>query len=91
MIVNDTPEGYAVKVYVNATDKFMSGWGRAPGLSYYCVACDSYEVAEDVERRMGYRDDFKRVMLSDKPRTGGASDHTHIVPASQFTYQPKFN
>lgn len=90
MIVNDTPgTPYAkARIFVNATDSFLSGWGLAPGSSYYSVACLTYEEADDVERRMGTRNDFKRVAISSKPRTGGASCHTHIVPAPKFSYRP---
>lgn len=74
--------------YVVATDSFMGGWGMAPGKSYYAVACTTLGEAEDVERRMRTRSDFKRVRLCGpkwRPRLH-SGDHLRIVPFEQFTY-----
>ena len=81
----------ATSWYVNATDRFMSGWGHAPQTSYFCVACPSLEVAEEVMQRMHTRDEMKRVDTSQRPRRGGAGCHTSIIWHESFTYQPTYN
>ena len=79
----------ATTCYVNATDSFMSGWGEAPALSYFCVACPDLETANEIEWRMDRRDEFKRVAISSNPRTGGGGCHTSIIWHKSFTWQPQ--
>jgi len=49
--------------FVVATDKFMSGWGNAPGRSFFAVPCESLEQAEIVEDNMHHRSEMKRVRI----------------------------
>ena len=84
-----TPEQKAnVKLYVCATDKFMSGWGQAPNRSLYCVACETEEQAVDVYNRMKCRTDMKRVRITKNPSRAHKEDHLKIVWHTEFTYQP---
>lgn len=65
---------------VVATDSFMSGWGHAPGKSYFAVPCASLEQAEIVEENMRHRSEMKRVRIVYKdyrPRLR-AGDHLSI-------------
>jgi hypothetical protein len=64
-------------IYVNMTDKAMSGWGEARGgFSYYCVACDTWDQAEAIEKAAHDRKEMIRIATSDKPRYGHG--HTRI-------------
>lgn len=74
------------RYYVMATDTFMSGWGLAPGKSFYGVACDTLDQASDVERRMKTRPEFKRVRICVTPTKTTSRDHLHVVPFAAFTY-----
>jgi hypothetical protein len=47
--------------FVIATDKFLSGWGRAPRKSVVAVPFTSEEDKEDVLRRMRRRTEMIRV------------------------------
>lgn len=57
-----TPEQVAATIgFVVATDSFMSGWGHAPGHSYFAVPFSSYESGRIVEANMRARREMKRV------------------------------
>lgn len=65
-------------MYVNMTDKFMSGWGLAHnGNSYYCIQCDTYEQAHAVMKAAEERSEMKRIAISDLPRRSSGS-HTSV-------------
>jgi hypothetical protein len=73
-----------------ATDKFLSGWGNAPGRSLVACPVTSAEDSEIVERRFNLRSDFKRVRwVSGKnfyPRMSDR-DHLHIYDTkTSFRY-----
>lgn len=58
-------------LYVNMTDKFLSGWGQAKGgNAVLCIACKDYDTAERIERAALRRPEMKRVAIADKPRKG---------------------
>lgn len=65
------------------TDRFMSGWGSAPGTSYAAWACEE-GVAGIVENWVRNRRDQMRVrVVYDSPQRryrprGGDGDHLHI-------------
>ena len=67
-------------VLVVGTDRFMSGWGNAPGTSYAAWACLPADT-ETIAHRIRARSDMKRVRVVDsrnyrpKLRQG---DHFHI-------------
>ena len=74
-------------MFVNMTDKFMSGWGGAKGgKSYMAVLCTdlpSYtaaEVAGAILYAAQDRKEMRRVDVGKKPRTGKGS-HTQITEA----------
>lgn len=48
-------------VYVVATDRFMSGWGEAPGRSIVAVECHTSEEVDFAMRVMESRDEMMRV------------------------------
>ena len=78
--------------FVVATDSFMSGWGQAPGKSYFAVPVRNAEQAEIVEANMEHRSEMKRVrfVLADyRPRLR-AGDHLSIraLDDSARFYQP---
>ena len=50
-------------LFVVALDKFMSGWGGAPGRSYFAVPCASLEQAKIVQANMRHRSEMTRVRL----------------------------
>lgn len=83
---NDVPKDYGQIGYMVATDSFMSGWGKAPYMSYYAVAVRSMKEARSVEERMDMRSDFIRVRYNLKPPKGSPGCHLHIVPFEQFHY-----
>jgi hypothetical protein len=65
--------------YVNMRDKFMSGWGCAPGNSYKVVACDTLEQAEAIEQAARQRPEMRAVSIADKPRRARSSrDHVSL-------------
>lgn len=76
------------RYFVNVTDKAMSGWGKAPDRSFYCIACPDMETAQEVESRCDQREEFKRVAIADKPRRGGAGCHQSITWHESFTWRP---
>ena len=64
-----------------ATDRFMSGWGHAPGRSIVAVPCVSADDAEKVERRLTLRPEMKRVRWVPGSRYRpqlATGDHLHI-------------
>ena len=67
-------------ILVIGTDRFMSGWGQAPGTSYAAWACRPHEYQE-VKRAIRARSDMRRVRVVDgrtyRPR-GRTGDHFHI-------------
>jgi len=58
--------------YVNMTDKFMSGWGMAKGMTNkLIIECQTIEQAEQIERVARYRDEMKYVNIrTTKPHYG---------------------
>ena len=70
-------------IYVNMTDPFMSGWGQAPGRSYYCILCDNMTQAAAIERA-AMQADMKRVAIAAKPRKGGQGDNVKITHVSEL-------
>ena len=69
------------KGFVVATDKFMSGWGSAPGKSYVAVPFISAEDRERIEIRMRRRPEMKRIRIvyGKKYRPSlHSGDHLHI-------------
>ena len=83
MIRDDrTDEEKAATVgFMVATDRFMSGWGHAPGRSIVAVPCVSADDAATVERRLILRSEMKRVRWASgntyRPKLR-AGDHLHI-------------
>lgn len=72
----------ATTEYVNATDSFMSGWGKAKGgKSHFCIACETPEQAELAEHWLAEREEMKNVRRSTKPRCQySVRDHVSIRP-----------
>jgi hypothetical protein len=58
-------------VYVAMTDRFMSGWGCAEGLTNrHVILCDDYTEAVAIAERAEARPEMLRVsILTTKPRT----------------------
>lgn len=65
--------------YVVGTDRFMSGWGEAPGTSYYAVAVSSTDEREIVEANMRGRSEMLRVRFNLRPPRARSGDHVSIV------------
>lgn len=66
--------------FVVATDRFMSGWGQAPGRSLVAVPVTSYEDQKDVTETLERRPEMLRVrfcMKTYRPRLY-QGDHLHI-------------
>ncbi len=54
----------ATAFFVVATDRFMSGWGRAQGgRSLFAVPCKDMAQARIVEENMRHRSEMKRVRI----------------------------
>ena len=69
----------STQFFVNATDRFMSGWGQARGgLSYFCIACDTDAQVDLAETWLRSRDEMKSVFVSSTPRKR-KDCHTSIV------------
>lgn len=52
------------KVYVTATDKFMSGWGRAENkINKLVIECDNYDEASLVHDKLLNRGEMKYVNI----------------------------
>ena len=66
-------------MYVNMTDKALSGWGKAPGKSFYCVKCETEPQAYAILKAARERSEMIRIAYSDKPRRGGFRDHVKII------------
>ena len=68
--------------YVSMTDRFMSGWGRAEGMTNrHVILCDDIDDAYRIERLACRRDEMKRVPITrHKPRTrsGGLYSWQHV-------------
>lgn len=69
-------EHHTHRCVVVALDKFMSGWGKAPGKSWACWACRP-EDREQVERWVRGRDELRRVRVGDPPKPS-LRDHVHV-------------
>jgi len=52
--------------FVVATDRFMSGWGGAPGRSLFAVPFDSWELAHVIKDNMRHRSEMMRVRVVGK-------------------------
>ena len=82
-----TPEEIArTRGFWVATDRFMSGWGHAPGRSL--VACPVFDGDDyhTVQRVFENRTDFQRVrfcLRNYRPRLH-PGDHLHIYGGSSF-------
>jgi hypothetical protein len=74
--------------YVVATDRFMSGWGKAPARSLLAIGCASWEQVFDVERRMLRHSEMSRVRVNVHLPRIGRGDHLSVVWYESFTYQP---
>ncbi len=67
------------KYFVNATDRFMSGWGKAEGgNSYFCIAVADHAQAMAAMEWLDGREEMKCVRDSLRPRRAKGS-HTSIV------------
>lgn len=70
--------------YVNMTDSFMSGWGKAGGgKSYLSIMCDNYEQAEAIAKAAEDRSEMKHVAVANEPRRGAGS-HTSVKHAADL-------
>ena len=62
----------ASEIWVNMTDSFMSGWGKAKGVNNaYCIKCESYEQAEAILKAAQDRREMKRAAIAGRPRKAG--------------------
>jgi hypothetical protein len=73
--------------YVYAQDKFMSGWGGAPGRSFYALAVDSPGEADVVRGNLHNRSEMTRIKFTEsliplkhRLRSG---DHLRVVGKKQ--------
>ncbi len=66
-------------LYVRMTDKFMSGWGQARGMTnVMVVACETPEQAEAVEKAARERSEMRRVEIClSKPRNRPGILYSH--------------
>ncbi len=81
--------------FIIATDKFMSGWGDAPGKSVVAIPFVSCEDMEVVRERMERRAEMKRIRVvynkNYRPRLY-KGDHLHIYNTStSFRYHIQYN
>ncbi len=81
--------------FVVATDSSLSGWGQAPGRSFFAVAVSTIEESRIVEENMQWRSEMKRVRVvgADWRPKAGAGDHLSIVgkhEASRFFEPGRF-
>lgn len=52
------------KYYITATDKFMSGWGKATNkINKVVSGTNNYSEAESIERKFKNRPEFKNVNI----------------------------
>ena len=70
MIITSQKEIPDAPFYVTTTDKFMSGWGMAKGLTNRLIfVCESLDEAETVNKNCMNRSDQKNVRVcTAKPR-----------------------
>jgi len=68
------PWGFIIMI-----DNFMSGWGKAPGRSYYAVAVDSQEEADMVTDNADKRSEMKSIRLRRKLPKLAPDDHLAVV------------
>lgn len=62
-------------IYVNMTDKALSGWGPARnGRSILCIECETRAQADAIEAAAWDRREMRNVTRSDKPRRGRNGD-----------------
>lgn len=68
------------KGFVVATDSFLSGWGQAPGTSYYAIAVDTdLEAYIVMDNNLKARPEMKRVRFNLSLPKGGPRDHLVIT------------
>jgi hypothetical protein len=72
-------EKAATRGFVVATDKFMSGWGLAPGRSLYALAVTANDgQIETVTNNMSRRSEMKRVRFNLRLPKLRRGDHLSI-------------
>jgi hypothetical protein len=55
------------KFWVTMTDKFMSGWGKAQGMTNkMIIECDNYKQAQQIEQAANRRSEMKYVNICSK-------------------------
>jgi len=76
----------AQKIYVAATDKFMSGWGRAEGkINRIVFECDGWDEANRVADMLEARGDMIRVRTSmRRPSYPTQSHYTQYKTPAEF-------
>ena len=75
------------KIYVWATDKFLSGWGVAEGKIHKQVAvCDNWDEADKIIAGFTKSNDFKSVGYSTKKPSWNQSRYTSTFrPGKEWT------
>lgn len=56
-------EKAATRFFAVGTDSFMSGWGQAPGTSYFALPCKDAKEAKVCAENLKQRGDMKRVRI----------------------------
>lgn len=51
------------RCFAVGTDSFMSGWGHAPGKSYFALPCKDWREAQTCAENLRRRGDMKRVRV----------------------------
>lgn len=76
----DTRPAKEISLWLVATDKFMSGWGMAPGSSYVAYPADNLTMTQrnNLESWMDERSDFIRVRTNSNLPRGRDGDHLSI-------------
>lgn len=69
--------------FIVATDRFMSGWGHAPGRSYFAVAFSTWDEAATVEANMRRRSEMKRVRVVGADYRPKLTDADHLSIAGR--------
>ena len=73
-------------IWVNMTDKFMSGWGGARnGRSLYCIACDTRAQADAIEKAAQDRSEMRHVTIAHAPRRMRRGDHRSLRHVSELS------
>lgn len=69
------------KYYVCATDKFMSGWGKAENkINKVVIECDSYSEAVKMQEKLEKREEMRYINInSRKPYYNKESHYTSYV------------